>query len=310
MTSIPLLSVIVPCYNEEDSIAELYRRLSAACHPYAERGYEIILVNDGSRDRTWEMIDELHARDPHVRGICFSRNFGHGMALTAGLDACRGERVLIIDADLQDPPELLPQMMQQMDAGAEVVYGKRSRREGETWFKRTSASLFYKLLDRMSDVPMPRDTGDFRLISRKVVDALKAMPETARYMRGMVAWVGFRQVALPYERDRRFAGETHYTLEKMIKLALDGITGFSNRPLRIGFYLGLFMLFLSSLILAYILIVYLTENTVRGWASLAFIVVASQAVQWFMLGLMGEYIGRIYQETKHRPKYVVLTTIG
>ncbi len=306
----PLLSVVVPCYNEEESLPELYRRLSEVCAPYSQSGYEIVLVNDGSRDRTWPLIQELHAQDARVRGLCFSRNFGHGMALTAGLDTCKGERVLIIDADLQDPPELLHRMMQEMDNGADVVYGKRISRAGETWFKRASASAFYKLLDRMSDVPMPRDTGDFRLISRKVVEALKSMPETARYIRGMVAWVGFRQVPLEYERKERFAGKTHYTLEKMLKLALDGITGFSNRPLRMAFYLGFLMMLISILLLCYIVYSYAVHSTVRGWTSLAFLLVASQGIQWFLLGLIGEYVGRIYQESKHRPKYLVLDSIG
>ncbi len=243
-------------------------------------------------------------------GLCFSRNFGHGMALTAGLEACRGERVLIIDADLQDPPELLAGMMRAMDEGADVVYGRRIKRQGESWFKRMTAYVFYGLLSHLSDVAIPRDTGDFRLINRKVVQALNNMPETARYIRGMVAWVGFRQVPIDYVRDERFAGTTHYTLEKMLKLALDAITGFSDRPLRLAFYLGLLMILCSLFLLAYVLISYFHQDTVRGWASTAFIFVVCQAVQFFLLGLIGEYIGRTYQESKRRPKYIMLTSVG
>ena len=307
---VPLLSIIVPCYNEEETLSELYRRLSEICAPYAGSGYEILLIDDGSKDGTWNVIRSLHATDARVNGVCFSRNFGHGMALTAGLELCRGERVLIIDADLQDPPELLPAMMRKMDEGADVVYGKRVSRAGETWFKRVSARFFYRLLNRISDVPMPEDTGDFRLMDRKVVQALKAMPETARYIRGMVAWVGFKQVPIEYERSARFAGATHYTLEKMLRLALDAITGFSNRPLRLAFYLGVLMLILSILLLIYVVGSYFLHDTVRGWASLICILVGTQAIQWLLIGLIGEYIGRIYQESKHRPNYIILDTAG
>ena len=223
MNTSPYLSIVVPCYYEEESLPELYRRLSEVCAPYAAQGYEIVLVNDGSKDNTWPIICGFHAADPRVVGVSLSRNFGHSMALAAGLDVCRGDRVMIIDADLQDPPELLPEMLAVMDTEqADVVYGKRLRREGETWFKRISASIFYRLVNQISDVPMPKDTGDFRLVTRRVVEALKAMPESARYTRGMVAWIGFKQVALKYERKARFAGATHYTLDKMLRLALDG----------------------------------------------------------------------------------------
>lgn len=301
----PFLSIIVPCYNEEAVLPEIYARLTAVCAPYAAQGYEIIFVNDGSSDSTWPQIVALSMQDKHVHGLCLSRNFGHSMALTAGIDACRGQRVMIIDADLQDPPELLPQMMTALDAGANVAYGQRLRRGGETWFKLFSARLFYRLLNRISDVDVPVDTGDFRLVDRKIVEALRAMPETARYTRGMVAWAGFNQVPIQYERQKRFAGKTHYTLEKMLRLALDAITGFSNQPLRIAFYVGIFMIFLSLLILIYIVHAYISGDTVAGWASLAFLLVGLQGVQWFFLGLMGEYIARIYQESKNRPKYLI-----
>ena len=301
----PFLSVVVPCYNEEEGIGELHRRLSAVCAAYRHNGYEILLVNDGSTDGTWPAIQALHAQDPQVVGVCLSRNFGHGMALTAGLDLCRGQRVFIIDADLQDPPELLTQMMQKMDEGADVAYGKRSRRMGESWFKKISARYFYRILNHVSDHSMPEDTGDFRLINRKVVEALKSMPENARYIRGMVHWVGFHQVPVYYERKERFAGKTHYTLEKMLRLSLDAITGFSTRPLRLAFYMGFLMLLASVFLLGYIIWSYYYSSTVRGWTSLAFLLVFSQAFQWLLLGLIGEYVGRIFQESKRRPNYLL-----
>lgn len=310
MTESPYLSIVVPCYNEEAVMNELYRRLSGACASYEAQGYEIILVNDGSADSTWLQIRALALKDAHVKGVCLSRNFGHSMAVTAGLDAARGERVMIIDADLQDPPELLPEMMKVMDEGADVVYGQRINREAESFFKKTSAALFYRMLSKMSEFPIPQDTGDFRLMRRRVVDEICAMPEYARYIRGMVAWVGFSQVALPYERKARFAGNPHYTLRKMINLALDAITGFSVYPVRLAFYLGLLMLVGSGGLLLYIGISYLHDNTVRGWASLAFIIVISQAFQWMVLGLIGEYVGRIYQESKGRPHYIIKELVG
>ncbi len=310
MTQQPFLSIVVPCYNEEAVMSELYRRLSAACEPFADAGYEIIFVNDGSVDSTWLQIRAMGLKDSHVRGVCLSRNFGHSMAVTAGLDASKGERVMIIDADLQDPPELLPEMMRLMDEGADVVYGKRLSREAESAFKRISAAVFYRLLTKVSEFPIPQDTGDFRLMKRRVVEEICAMPEYARYIRGMVAWVGFTQVPLPYERKPRYAGNPHYTLHKMLNLALDAFTGFSVHPVRLAFYFGLLMLCGSFGLLLYIGISYAEDNTVRGWASLAFIIVISQAFQWMLLGLIGEYVGRIYQESKRRPHYIVKDTVG
>ncbi|MBY0406887.1 MAG: glycosyltransferase family 2 protein [Rickettsiales bacterium] len=304
------LSVVVPCFNEEAVLPELYRRLSAVCAGLAQP-YEIILVDDGSEDASWDLISGYAASDKAVKGIHFSRNFGHSMAVTAGLKASNGAHVLILDADLQDPPELLSEMLALMDsAQADVVYGQRLAREAEGWGKRLTASLFYRLLNRISEFPIPRDTGDFRLMKRSVVREVCAMPEYARYIRGMVAWVGFRQVPLPYERKRRFAGNPHYTLGKMVNLAMDAITGFSVHPVRLAFYMGLFMLAASFGLFVYVMVSYLEEETVRGWASLAFILVFSQAFQWMMLGLMGEYIGRIYLESKRRPHYIVKETVG
>lgn len=303
--SAPYLSVIVPCYNEQGGLRELHRRLSAICAQYMDKGYEIILVDDGSRDETWQAISDLHAADPHIVGISLSRNFGQGLALTAGLDACRGERVLIIDADLQDPPELLPGMMQKMDEGADVVYGKRSSRMGETWFKRVSAHMFYRLLHKVSKVPIPEDTGDFRLINRKVVDTLKQMSEPSPYMRGMVAWIGFRQVPLEYERKERFTGETHYTLKKMAALALDAMTSFSSEPLRLSLYLGVGMFVVAGGILLSIILSVISGADVGGTRILAFLMFFMQGLQFIAMGLVGEYIGRIYHDGKRRPRYIV-----
>jgi glycosyltransferase involved in cell wall biosynthesis len=298
------LSVVVPCYNEESNIDALHRALTAVCAEAAS-DYEIVLVNDGSSDHSWERLRALVDRDPHVVAIDLSRNHGHQLALSAGLSLCRGERILLIDADLQDPPELLPAMMQRMDAGADVVYGQRVQRQGETRFKKVSAYLFYRLLSLMSDVAIPRDTGDFRLMNRKVLDVLLAMPERNRFIRGMVAWAGFRQVAIPYERKKRNAGSTRYTLLKMASFALDAITGFSAVPLRLSIGLSLFFFLMSGVIFVYILYSYLFRNVINGWTSLAVMVTLFAAVQLLCVGIIGEYVSRIYVETKQRPLFLV-----
>lgn len=301
----PLLSVVVPCYNEEEGMNELHKRLSAACQKSVQDNYEIIYVDDGSGDRTWLKICELANANKTVKGISLSRNFGHSMALTAGLDKAKGEYILIIDADLQDPPELLPDMFEKMQDGADVVYGQRKRRDGESFFKKATASFFYRLLNRLSDYQMPVDTGDFRLMKRKVLNSVKAMPEYSRYTRGMVAWVGFNQQPIFYHRDKRYAGSTEYTFKKMIKLALDALTGFTNKPLRLAFYLAFIsMLFFVGLML-YSVISYIYGNTNVGWTSLAMIMTFSMGIQCFLTGLLGEYIGRIYDEAKKRPKYII-----
>lgn len=301
----PRLSAVVPCYNEEAVLAQTHRRLRAACAEAAGDDYEIVYVDDGSRDGTWPMLDRLADDDGHVVAVSLSRNFGHQLALSAGLSLARGERILMIDADLQDPPELVIEMMRRMDAGADVVYGRRTEREGETAFKKSSASAFYRLLNRMTDVDIPENAGDFRLVSRPVLDALLAMPEQHRFVRGLVAWLGFRQEALPYVRHARFAGETKYPLRKMLKLAIDAITGFSIRPLRasIGFALASFGVALA--ILLYALVAWLFGETVRGWASLIVVVASFAGVQLLCLGIMGEYLGRMFMELKRRPLFVV-----
>lgn len=300
------LSIVVPCFNEEECLEALHRRLVAAAVQAVGEDYEIVLVNDGSKDRTWAMMQDAAIRDPHVVAVNLSRNHGHQLALTAGLDLCRGERILIIDADLQDPPELLAEMMATMDReGADVVYGLRTVRAGETPFKRWTAAGFYRLLARATEVDIPVDAGDFRLMSRRALDALLAMPEQARFIRGMVAWIGFRQVPFPYKRDERFAGETKYPLRKMVRFALDALTGFSSAPLKLASHAGLWLAAGSLILIIYIAISWATGQTIQGWTSLMLVVVVLGAVQMFVLGLMGEYIGRLYSQAKNRPLYIV-----
>lgn len=305
------LSIVVPCFNEEACIPELYRRLTDAARSVAENDYELVLINDGSRDGSWAAMEQLAAADDHVLAINLSRNHGHQLALTAGLDLCRGKTILIIDADLQDPPELLPAMLETMrEQRADVVYGVRRSRAGETAFKRATAHGFYRLLSRATDIDIPVDTGDFRLMSRRALDALLAMPEQARFIRGMVAWIGFRQVPFAYDRDQRFAGSTKYPFGKMLRFALDALTGFSSAPLKLASHAGLLLSFGSLLILAYIGYAFIAGRSIQGWTSLMLVVVILGAVQMFVLALMGEYIGRLYNEVKGRPLYIVQDVAG
>ncbi len=299
------LSVVVPCYNEEESLPELYRRVTAACAAAVGSAYELVLVDDGSSDRTWPLISSLSASDPHVAGVNLSRNFGHQLALTAGLSVCNGGRILVLDADLQDPPELLPQMMRMMDEGADVVYGQRAARLGETRFKRWSAAAFYRILNGLVDIRIPTDTGDFRLMSRRVLDRLNDMPEQYRFVRGMVSWLGFRQVPIVYERQERYAGTTKYPLRKMLRFAVDAITSFSVRPLRIASALGFVFGILGLLGLFYALGSWLTGNAIQGWASVIVAVLILSSAQLIVLGIFGEYLGRLYIESKHRPNFVI-----
>jgi len=300
-----MLSVVVPCYNEEAVIRELHRRVTTVCRRLVGDSYELVLVNDGSRDETWAISQMLARSDDRVVAVDLSRNHGHQLALSAGLSLARGERILVIDADLQDPPELLPDMMQLMDDGADVVYGQRVGRDGETWFKKVSARTFYRLLLRMTDVPIPQDTGDFRLMSRQVVDALLAMPEYQRFIRGMVAWIGFHQVPLQYHRDKRFAGETKYPLGKMLAFALDAITGFSIVPLRASIYIASFFVVLAALLAIYVLLSWLYLGVVAGWTSMFLGMLIFSSVQLFSLGIIGEYLGRVYMQSKQRPLFII-----
>jgi len=308
--SLPL-SIVVPCYNEEGCLGELHARLTKAAASVAGDAYEIVLINDGSRDRTWAIMQELAASDPHLVAINLSRNHGHQLALTAGLDLCSGARILIIDADLQDPPELLPDMMARMDAErADVVYAVRRARAGETAFKRGTAKAFYRILSKLADIEIPVDTGDFRLMSRRALDALLSLPEQARFIRGMVAWVGFRQVPIVYDRAERHAGETNYPLSKMMRLAADAVTGFSTAPLRFASHIGLGLVAASVLLFIYIGIGFFTGSAIQGWTSLMLVVVLLGAVQMFVLGMIGEYLGRLYIESKRRPLYIVAEIAG
>ncbi len=297
------LSAVVPCFNEVDGIGELHRRVTAACREQAGESYEIVLVIDGSTDGTREAILDLAKSDPHVVALDLARNYGHQIALTAGLEFCRGRRILILDADLQDPPELLGPMTAKMDEGFDVVYGQREKRDGETWFKRASAAVFYRVLRRMVDVDIAPDTGDFRLMSRRAVDFLNAMPERYRFIRGMVSWVGLRQAAFSYRRQARFAGKTQYPLRKMLLLAVDAMTSFSVIPLRIASLLGALFGILGLLALANTLIAWATNHVLPGWTSIAALILVIGSVQLLMLGVFGEYLGRMYMETKRRPLY-------
>jgi polyisoprenyl-phosphate glycosyltransferase len=301
----PLLSIVVPCYNEEANIVPLHKRLRDVMGDTTSDDIEIIFIDDGSTDHSWQKIQHLCAHDRSVTAIRLSRNFGHQMALTCGLEHALGQRVLIMDADLQDPPELLPDMMRKMDEGFDVVYGQRVARLGENPAKKMSSWFFYRLLNRLSDVPMPLDTGDFRLMTNHVVEALCAMPERVRYTRGLISWLGFNQVALPYLRQQRLSGETHYTLSKMLRLASDGLTSFSTRPLQLAIWLGIIMMMVSIGLLGYVFASWLFFDTVRGWTSLAAIFLLSQAFQWLMFGIIGNYIAVIFRESKSRPLYII-----
>ncbi len=301
------LSVVVPCYNEEESQVEMHRRVRAACEA-VKISYEIILVNDGSKDKTLSLMREIVAKDRNVVAVDLSRNHGHQLALTAGMAQARGDYIFILDADLQDPPELLGPMLDRARAGVDVVYGQRSDRAGETPFKIISASLFYRTLSWLSDVPIPRDVGDFRLISRRVLDRFLSMPEQHRFIRGMIAWIGYRQEAFPYKRDPRFAGVTKYPFHKLIQFAFDAITSFSIKPLRISLLFALVGSALAGLFGLYAIVTYLfLPHRAVGWASLACLVSFFGSLQLICIGLIGEYIGRTYIQVKNRPLFLVRT---
>ena len=302
------LSVVSPCHNEAAGLAELVRRLEAVCQALpslAAGGYEFVLVDDGSQDATWSTMQQLAADHPAIVAVKLARNHGHQLALTAGLSVCRGERILIIDADLQDPPELLPEMMRLMDGGADVVYGRRRQRVGEGPLKKLTAAGFYRLIEKLSDVPIPRDTGDFRLLSRRALDVLLAMPERHRFIRGMVSWIGFRQEPILYDRAARYADATSYNYRKMIRFALDAITGFSVKPLQLASIAGFFCGLLSVGVFIFAVLAWLAGSTVAGWTSLIAVVAALGSVQLFVLGIMGEYLGRLYVQSQGRPLFVI-----
>jgi glycosyltransferase involved in cell wall biosynthesis/putative flippase GtrA len=299
------ISVVIPCYNEELVVQETYRRLTETMRQIPFE-YELIFVNDGSKDRTAELLNEIANHDFCVKVIDFSRNFGHQIAVTAGIEHASGDAVVLIDADLQDPPELIHDFIQKWEEGYDVVYAIRQRREGESKFKLLTAAMFYRLMQKMTEIPIPLDTGDFRLMDRKVVDSLKQLQEHHRFIRGLVSWVGYKQIGIPYVRAERFAGETKYPLRKMIKFAIDGITSFSFKPLQMATKLGIY----SSLLgfIGVLLILYLrlfTQQTIQGWTSLMVVILFMGGIQLFMLGIIGEYLGRIYDEVRDRPLYLV-----
>lgn len=303
-----MLSVVVPVFNEEATLPELYRRLHASLPPLLQR--ELVLVDDGSRDGSWAVMCGLAAADSSIRLIRLSRNFGHQPAITAGLDAARGDAVVVMDADLQDPPEVIPQLLARWEEGYDVVYAVRSKRAGETWFKRATSRLYYRFLRRVSGSDIPADAGDFRLMSRRVVDALAAMPERARYLRGMTSWVGFRQVGVEYDREPRYAGESKYPLRRMIGFALDGITSFSAAPVRFVAWLGFALVGFCFAVFAWALYTRLfTDRATPGWTSLLAVVLLLGGVQLLSLGIIGEYVARIFDESKRRPLYFVAETV-
>ena len=302
----PRLSIVAPCYNEEAGLEEFYRRMTAAAAETAGSDYELVLLNDGSADRTWSIMAGLARRDPHVVAVNLSRRHGHQLAMTAGLYTCRGERILTIDADLQDPPELLGEMWRLMDrAEADVVYGSRRERQGETMLKRGTAALFYRLMRRVGYADMPVDAGDFRLMTRRVLDILNSMPEQHRFIRGMVSWIGLRQLPLAYDRAARHSGSSNYPLAKMMGLAFDALTSFSIMPLRLASFLGLALGCLSLLMLGYTLGSWALGRVVEGWTSLLTVVLILGSTQLILFGLLGEYVGRLYLETKRRPLFVI-----
>lgn len=293
-------------YYEEKVADECCRRITAVMESCGYP-YELVFVNDGSRDRTLEILEGFAAKDKRVKVISFSRNFGHQLAVTAGIDKARGSAVVIIDADLQDPPELILDMLRLWEQGYDVVYARRKKRKGESFFKLVTAKLFYRVLDKLSDVRIPLDTGDFRLIDARVADELRKMRERNRFLRGMISWMGFRQTPLEYERNERFAGETKYPFKKMVKLALDGIISFSSKPLKLAQYLGFFAVFCAAAVFLYSVACRLIggRNLVSGWASIMTAVTFLGGVQLISVGILGEYIARMYEESKNRPLYII-----
>jgi glycosyltransferase involved in cell wall biosynthesis len=303
-------SIVIPVFNEEAVIDQTYQRLKQVMDTTRET-YELLFVNDGSRDNTADILKAYSMWDETVKLINFSRNFGHQIAITAGMDYAAGDAIIVIDADLQDPPELIIPMIGKWKDGYDVVYAKRTQRKGETLFKKLTARLFYRILRASTDIAIPVDTGDFRLIDRKVCDELKRLPEKNRFVRGLVSWVGFKQTAVEYERDERLAGETKYPLKKMLKLCLDGITSFSFKPLKLASYLGGTLTFSGLLYL--IVFGYLklfTRSDIAAWHILAIIQLLFSGFILIMLGVLGEYIGRIYDETRDRPLYIVRDCCG
>ena len=305
----PVYSVVAPVYNEGQTLPEFYRRMTAVMDGQGEP-YEIVLVNDGSRDNSLQVMHELRERDPRIKILNFSRNFGHQVAITAGMDYAQGRAVVVIDSDLQDPPEVIPDMIAAWKAGADVVYGVREQREGETWFKLTTAKLFYRSIDRITSIQIPVDTGDFRLMDRRVIDVMKQLREHHRFMRGISAWTGFRQTGVKYKRQPRYAGSTNYPLRKMIKLAWDAITSFSFAPLQLATSFGFIIALLALFGIVLSIILRLFGHAIVGQATTLISVLFLGGIQLIFLGIIGEYLGRIYDEVKRRPLYIVADSEG
>lgn len=306
-----LLSIVIPCFNEQEVIGETMRRLKLLCDELGKIEVEIIFVDDGSTDTTRQLLQHYAAEDPRVKVLGFARKFGHQIAVTAGIDAAQGDAVVLIDADLQDPPEVVHQMIAKWREGYDVIYGTRTDRPGESVFKLATARIFYRLLNRISTVSIPLDTGDFRLMSRPVVDTLRSMPERDRYIRGMVSWVGFKQIALPYKRAERFAGVSKYPPSRMLRFAIDGILSFSTKPLRLAMGMGIVSVGVALLGIICALVTRLFSQTwIEGWTALMIAVLFLGGVQLLCVGILGEYIGRIYNEVKRRPMYVVQERFG
>lgn len=307
----PKYSFVIPVYNEEKTILELYRRVGAVMKQL-DGSVELILVNDGSRDRSLQLLRDLHQKDPRICYLSLARNFGHQIAVTAGLNFVRGQVIVILDADLQDPPELIPDMIEKWRQGYQVVYAQRTQRRQEGWFKRFTAYGFYRLLKRLADVDIPTDTGDFCLLDRQVVDVLNSMPERNRYIRGLRSWVGFQQTAVRFERDPRFAGEVKYTFGKSLALALNGLVSFSKVPLRISTYVGL-LAAVAAVLMALLVVywrIFVPHSPLTGFTIILVAIFFLGAVQLVSIGILGEYIGHIYEEVKGRPLYTLAEVGG
>ncbi len=302
------ISVVAPVYNEAETLEEFYRQVVRVLEGY---DYEIIFVNDGSVDNSWEVLRKISEKDNRVRSLRFSRNFGHQAAISAGLDHAKGDAVIIMDSDLQDPPELIPAMIAKWREGYDVVYGTRSERQGEGLFKKWTATFFYRLFRQTTNIDAPLEAGDFRLLSRPVVEAIRQLPERVRFLRGLVSWAGFQQVGIPYSRKKRFAGTSKYPLWRMLRFAFDGITSFSSVPLQFASFLGLVVTMIAFLVGLYSLYIRLcTPTAVQGWTSILIVIIFLGGIQLVMIGVIGEYIGRIYEEVKRRPLYLVQEKIG
>ena len=307
-----LITVIAPFYNEADTVTEFYRRLSKTLQKLPDFNFELIFINDGSSDETLPQLIKLQSKDNRIKLINFSRNFGHQAAIIAGIRHASGDAAIIIDSDLQDPPELIPDMIQKWFDGWDVIYGKRKKRKGEGLIKKFTAYLYYRFINFLSEVEIPKDTGDFRLIDKKVINVIKSLEEYNVYLRGLVSWTGFKQCAVEYIREKRYGGKSKYSLKKMLNLAFDGITSFSTRPLRLALQLGTFSIFVGLALVIYTLVNKFInpEVIIKGWSSLLITIVFFGGIQLFTIGIIGEYVGKIYKETKKRPLYIIKERLG